>query len=279
MRLISSTTQSHVELQHLMRDRRWLLNELFSFHSTEEIDRCESQFSLLEHLQTNDWWLTSSGPDTRVHSRPQQYQHHSANSVMGTPQATPPPVSWSILSSIPAHHQQPGPEEIPWPQPRPQAVQRTPQDAVQSEPAPTSTEDAMNSLTAPQRQDQGSAAQPARANAISPLREVPREAPNNSSSRRPMRNITPLAVTRFEPPHPQAVFTANLPPGQAQFAERAPFSHNHQSQEMQGNLRLPALPFQRPAARNENPVTVGIRNNGDTVGLILPPLPTAAPAA
>jgi len=276
VRLISSTTQSHEEEQVLTNERRWLLNELAPFQSTDEGDT-RSQSSQSHHLQM-DGRPISPGPEEvpLVHHCSQQSQHDFTNSVMSTPQADPFPISWSaICSTIPGRLQQPGPEEIPWPQPRPQLLQRTRRNALES-----------NSPTADFEQERGQS----RCNRPSPLchrqrsvaqsaqesrtRGVTFGASDNNSSRRLMRNAPLVPVAPPQPPHPQVALTADLPSGQAQSAR------NHQSQQAQANQRLQASPGQRPAAQNARPPpTAGIQNNGRTIGFILPSLPTAAPAA
>jgi len=269
VRLISSTTQSHEEVQALMRERRWLLNELASFRSTDEVD-ARSQFSQLEQMQTNGHRPISPAPEEVPWARPcsQRCQHRSTNSEMSTPQTAPTPVSWTAMDSIPGHHQQPGPEEIPWPQPRPQLMQRTWQNAGRSEAAPTRTRDAMIlpqhggsrlSRTSPPHQQHRSVVQPAT---------------DNNSPRRPLRNAQLVPVTPPQPLQTQVAFTADLPLVAAQFAR------NHQSELMQANQQLQAPLAQRPFAQSANSApSARISNIGGTIGLVLPSLPTAAPAA
>jgi len=189
----------------------------------------------------------------------------------------------TAMVSIP-RHQQPGPEEFPWPQPRPQLMRRTRQNVLQSEAAPTPAGNAINSPAADLEQEHGQShvnrpsppqhrnvAQPAHE---SPAREVPCEATDNSSHTRPMRDAPHVQVAPPQPPHPRVAFTADLPPLQVQSAR------NRHSPQTQAHQQSQAQAAQRPAARNANSApSAGIRNSGGTIAFILPPLPIAAPAA
>jgi len=284
VRLISSTTQSDEEVQNLMHERRLLLNELASSQSTDEVDT-RAQHSQFEHLQMSDCQPISPGPEEVPWLRPcsQRSQHRSTNSLISTPQAAPTRVSWSAVGSTPGNYQQPGPVEIPWPQPWPQPMQSTQRNALQSEAAPIHTGSVLNSHSADLEQEHGephfsrpsppgllprSMAQPAQA---SPTTEVPWFATNNSNSRRPMRNA-PVALPQS--PHPQFALTTNLQSGQAQAAR------NRQFQQTQAHQQLQAPPAQQPVTWHASSApSASILNDGGTIGLIFPPLPTAAPAA
>jgi len=276
VRLISSTTRSHEEVQALVHERRWLLNELAAFQSTDEVD-----------MQMNGCRPVSPGPEEVPWIRPcsQRSQHRLTNSTLSTPRAAPTPVSWSAMGSIPGRHQQPGPEEIPWPQTRPQLVQRTRQTGFQSDSAPTPAGNTVGLPTAGLEQEQGQSrfsrpspprqlhrmVQPTQA---PPTRDAPCESTENGSPRRPMRNVPSAPAAPPQPPHPQVVLAADLPSGRTQSAR------NRQSQRTHANQRLQAAPAQRPVARNAiSAPSASIRHNGGTIGFILPPLPTAAPAA